>query len=77
MSRIKPCLRATGVTLSPSPLAMHVFCRQQRRRGSRLSRHWHDAVRLDDAGYADLAIADRPLALSVAHHKSKFFADRT
>lgn len=33
-------------------------------------------VRLDDAGYADSAIADRPLALSVAHHKSKFFAER-
>lgn len=56
--------------------AMHVFCRQQRRRGSRLSRHWHDVVRLDDAGYADLAMADRPLALSVAHHKSKFFAEK-
>lgn len=36
--------------------AMHVFCRQQRQRGSRLSRHWHDVVRLDDAGYADLAL---------------------
>ena len=56
--------------------AMHVFCRQQRQRGSRLSRHWHDLVRLDDAGYADLAIADRPLALSVARHKAKFFAEK-
>ena len=55
---------------------MHVFCRQQRQRGSRLSRHWHDVVRLDDAGYADLALADRPFALSVAHHKSKFFAEK-
>ena len=56
--------------------AMHVFCRQQRQRGQRLSRHWHDVVRLDDAGYADLAIADRPLALSVARHKAKFFAEK-
>ena len=46
--------------------AVHVFCRQQRRRGERLSRHWYDLVRLDDAGFANKALADRTLALSVA-----------
>lgn len=55
---------------------MRVFCRQQRRRGERLSRHWHDLVRLDDAGYADTAVQDHLLALLVARHKSKFFAEK-
>ena len=55
--------------------AMHVFCRQQRRRGQRLSRHWHDLVRLDDAGIAARALADRALARAVARHKAMFFAE--
>ena len=56
--------------------AMHVFCRQQRRRGERLSRHWHDVARLDEVGYADKALADRALALSVARHKAAFFREK-
>lgn len=56
--------------------AVHVFCRQQRRRGERLSRHWHDLVRLDGTGYARKALADRELALSVAHHKAAFFREK-
>ena len=53
--------------------AVHVFCRQQRQRGGRLSRHWHDLVRLDDAGYGWAALADRSLAMAVARHKSMFY----
>ena len=56
--------------------AIHVFCRQQRRRGERLSRHWHDVARLDAAGYASNALADRALALSVARHKAAFFREK-
>ena len=56
--------------------AVHVFCRQQRIRGERLSRHWHDLVRLDDAGIARKALADRDLACSVARHKSMFFREK-
>ena len=55
--------------------AVHVFCRQERRRGERLSRHWHDLARLDDAGVAAHALADRSLALSVARHKAMFFSE--
>ena len=54
--------------------AIHVFCRQERRRGERWSRHWHDLVRLDEAGIAAQALADHALARSVARHKSKFFS---
>ena len=56
--------------------AIHVYCRQERRRGERLSRHWHDLARLDDAGVADRALADRTLALSVARHKAMFFPEK-
>lgn len=56
--------------------SLHVFCRRRRGRGTRLSRHWHDLVRLDDAGYGDKAFADRDLALSVARHKSIFFPEK-
>ena len=55
--------------------AVHVYCRQQRRRGERLSRHWHDLARLDEAGIAANALADRELGLSVARHKAMFFSE--
>ena len=55
--------------------AIHVYCRQERRRGERLSRHWHDLARLDEAGIAASALADRELALSVARHKAMFFSE--
>ena len=55
--------------------AIHVFCRQERRRGERLSRHWHDLARLDGAGIAARALSDRALALSVARHKAMFFTE--
>lgn len=57
-------------------MAMHVFCNRERGRGNRLSRHWHDLVRLDDAGYGEKAFADRNLALSVARHNSVFFPEK-
>lgn len=56
--------------------AIHVFCLQERLRGDRFARHWHDVARLDEAGLADSAIADRELASAVARHKSMFFAEK-
>jgi len=56
--------------------AIHVFCRQERLRGDRFARHWHDVVRLDEAGIAAAAVADRALANAVARHKTMFFAER-
>lgn len=55
--------------------AVHVYCHQQRRRGERQSRHWHDLARLDEFGVAANALADRELALAVARHKSMFFSE--
>ena len=56
--------------------AIHVFCLQDRLRGDRFARHWHDVARLDEAGLADSAIANRELASAVARHKSMFFAEK-
>jgi hypothetical protein len=58
--------------------AVHVFCRQgEFRGGERFSRHWHDLTRLDRAGMADAAIANRALALAVAKHKAMFFPEKS
>ena len=56
--------------------AIHVFCLQGRLRGDRFARHWHDVVRLDEAGLAAAAFADRDLARVVARHKSIFFPEK-
>ncbi|WP_066779183.1 nucleotidyl transferase AbiEii/AbiGii toxin family protein [Sphingomonas sp. CCH5-D11] len=56
--------------------AIHVFCLQERLRGDRFARHWHDVARLDEAGFAEAAFADRELANAVARHKSMFFAEK-
>jgi hypothetical protein len=56
--------------------AIHVFCLQDRLRGDRFARHWHDVARLDEAGFAEVAFADRELANAVARHKSMFFAEK-
>jgi len=52
--------------------AVHVYC-VKGTQGDRYSRHWHDLVRLDDAGYAQEAFDDRALANEVAEFKGKFF----
>lgn len=56
--------------------AIHVFCLQERLRGDRFARHWHDVVRLDEAGFAAAAFADRELANAVARHKAMFFGEK-
>jgi len=56
--------------------AMHVFCLQQRLRGDRFARHWHDVARLDEAGLVEAAFADRELAKAVARHKGMFFGEK-
>lgn len=56
--------------------AIHVFCLQERLRGDRFSRHWHDIVPFDDIGLADSAVSERELANAVAKHKSMFFGEK-
>lgn len=56
--------------------AAHVFCSEGPLRGDRFARHWYDLAKLDEAGLAEAAIADREIAAAVAAHKSWFFAEK-
>ena len=71
-----PSVMLVERTLWEKATAIHVFCRRARHRGNRLSRHWHDLVRLDDGGYVEKAFADRELARAVARHKAIFFREK-
>ena len=41
-----------------------------------MSKHWHDLARLENAGIASSALADRAFALPVARHKAIFFSGK-
>jgi hypothetical protein len=57
--------------------AVHVYCmRGFEGQDDRISRHWHDLVRLDDGGFAQAAFEDTALAKEVADWKGKFFRTR-
>ncbi|GAA0634738.1 nucleotidyl transferase AbiEii/AbiGii toxin family protein [Brevundimonas lenta] len=68
-----PRVMAAERTFWEKATAAHVYCAQGRLRGDRFSRHWHDLARLDAAGFAETAIADRAVAQAVARHKAMFF----
>ncbi|MFC7380500.1 nucleotidyl transferase AbiEii/AbiGii toxin family protein [Brevundimonas sp. GCM10030266] len=68
-----PRVMAAERTFWEKATAAHVYCAQGRLRGDRFSRHWHDLARLDAAGFAETAIADRAVAEAVARHKAMFF----
>jgi len=72
----RPAVMLAERTFWEKATSMHVFCLRQRGRGDRLSRHWHDVVRLDDAGIVDKALSDHALALAVARHKAMFFREK-
>ncbi len=72
----RPAVMLAERTFWEKATSMHVFCLRQRGRGERLSRHWHDVVRLDDAGIVDKALPDHALALAVARHKATFFREK-
>ncbi len=72
----RPSVMLAERTFWEKATAMHVFCKRARGRGDRLTRHWHDLVRLDRAGFAEKALADRTLASSVARHKAIFFREK-
>jgi hypothetical protein len=71
----KPRVMLPKRTFWEKATAVHVFCKQGTQ-GDRLSRHWHDLVRLDDADYTNKALDDRALANAVAEFKGKFFREK-
>ena len=72
----RPSVMLAERTFWEKATAMHVFCKRERGRGERLTRHWYDLVRLDRTGFAEKALADRGLAASVARHKAIFFREK-
>ncbi len=73
----KPKVMRAERTFWEKATAIHVFCAQGAfRGGGRYARHWHDVARLDAAGFADAAIADKVLARAVADHKAVYFAEK-
>jgi Nucleotidyl transferase AbiEii toxin, Type IV TA system len=57
--------------------AAHVYCAQGKDGLSdRFSRHFHDLVRLKEAGYLDQAIEAKDIAEAVAIHKGAFFSEK-
>jgi hypothetical protein len=68
----KPRVMLPKRTFWEKATAVHVFCKRGFK-GEHISRHWHDLVRLDDAGYAKAALDDRRLAKDVAEFKAKFY----
>ena len=56
--------------------AAHVYCLQGRLRSERFARHWYDLTRLENAGLAQRAFADRETANAVAAHKAMFFREK-
>jgi nucleotidyltransferase AbiEii toxin of type IV toxin-antitoxin system len=74
-STVRPKLMLPKRTFWEKATAAHAYCASGDV-GDRHSRHWHDLVRLDKAGYAKEAFADRALAKDVAEFKSRFFRGR-
>jgi nucleotidyltransferase AbiEii toxin of type IV toxin-antitoxin system len=70
----KPRVLKAERTFWEKATCAHAYCLDGTLRGERYARHWYDLVRLDETGYAALALADLDLALSVARHKSIFFS---
>jgi hypothetical protein len=68
----KPKVMLPKRTFWEKATAVHVYCLRGTQ-ADRYSRHWHDLVRLDDAGYANAAFDDLALAKEVAEFKGKFF----
>ena len=71
----RPAVMLAERTFWEKATSMHVYCLQGRVRGERWSRHWHDVVRMDDAGVVARALADRELARAVARHKAMFYRE--
>lgn len=71
-----PRVMAAERTFWEKATAVHAYCFKGSFRGERYARHWHDLVRLSEAGIAGAAMLDRKLADHVAEHKQAFFAEK-
>ncbi|ELK0936228.1 nucleotidyl transferase AbiEii/AbiGii toxin family protein [Pseudomonas aeruginosa] len=71
-----PLVMSVSRTFWEKATAAHVFCAQGRIRGERYARHWHDLAAIARSPHFATAVADREVAIAVAHHKSHFFVEK-
>ena len=72
----RPIVMRPERTFWEKATAIHVFCQNGGAGGERLSRHWHDLVRLDESDIGARALADRSVARRVARLKNTFYRER-
>jgi hypothetical protein len=72
----EPRAMAAERTFWEKATAAHVYCLKESFRGDRFARHWHDLMKLAEAGIASRAINNRKLATRVADHKQAFFLEK-
>lgn len=69
-----PVVMDVARTFWEKATAAHVYCVEERLRGERFARHWHDLVAIvRNPEFADV-ISRRDIARHVAEHKSWFFS---
>lgn len=71
-----PQVMAIARTFWEKATAAHVYCAQNRLRGDRFARHWHDLAAIAHSVHADAVVSDRTTAARVAQHKSLFFREK-
>jgi hypothetical protein len=71
-----PQVLSVSRTFWEKATAAHVYCAQNRLRGARFARHWHDLAAIQRSACFSFAIADRGVAKAVAEHKSLFFIEK-
>lgn len=71
-----PIVMDVARTFWEKATAAHVYCVQQRLRGERFARHWHDLIAIAQNQSFSNVTDRRDIAECVAEHKSWFFAER-
>ncbi len=71
-----PVVMGIARTFWEKATAAHVYCAQQRIRGERYARHWHDLAAISRSTYFHTILEDHAVAAAVAEHKAWFFQEK-
>ena len=74
--RVSPRVMKIERTFWEKATAIHVLCKQDKLRGDRLSRHWHDVVTLAESERIRSSMMDKTWLEQVVRHKSMFFREK-
>lgn len=76
MENVLPVVMDVARTFWEKATAAHVFCVQEKIRGERYARHWHDLIAIANSNQFTNIISNKKLANIVAKHKSYFFREK-